>query len=105
MTLESSKKANIHIDAGRWLGELSHNWNYIGYDEINYTYIPEGQELLARTIRDRFSACDRLLRRACEAMRYKRVQRVPNSVDAPKRRRHRHRLLEGPARNEVRLPS
>ena len=48
MTLELSKKANIHIDAGRWLGELPHNWNYIGYDEINYTYIPEGQELLAK---------------------------------------------------------
>lgn len=37
----------IHVDAGKWLGELPHNWNYIGYDEINYTYTPEGQELLA----------------------------------------------------------
>ncbi len=25
-----------------------HNWTYIGYDEINYTYTPEGQELLAK---------------------------------------------------------
>ena len=29
-------------------GELPHNWTYIGYDEINYTYTPEGQELLAK---------------------------------------------------------
>lgn len=42
------EKASIHVDAGKWLGELPHNWNYIGYDEINYTYTPEGQELLAK---------------------------------------------------------
>lgn len=39
---------SIRVDAGKWLGELPHNWNYIGYDEINYTYTPEGQELLAK---------------------------------------------------------
>jgi len=38
----------IKVDAGRWLGELPHNWNYIGYDECNYTYAPEGQALLAK---------------------------------------------------------
>ena len=38
----------VKVDAGQWLGELPHNWNYIGYDEINYTYTPEGQELLAK---------------------------------------------------------
>jgi xylan 1,4-beta-xylosidase len=27
---------------------LVHNWTYIGYDEINYTYTLEGQELLAK---------------------------------------------------------
>jgi xylan 1,4-beta-xylosidase len=48
MTAASSKKAQIRVDAGTWLGELAHNWNYIGYDEINYTYVPEGQELLAK---------------------------------------------------------
>ena len=48
MTLASPKKVNIRVDASRWLGELPHNWNYIGYDEINYTYTPEGQELLAK---------------------------------------------------------
>lgn len=30
------------------MGELPHNWNYIGYDEINYTYTPDGQVLLAK---------------------------------------------------------
>jgi xylan 1,4-beta-xylosidase len=38
----------VKVDAERVLGELPHNWNYIGYDEINYTYTPEGQELLAK---------------------------------------------------------
>ena len=38
----------IRVDAGQALGELPHNWNYIGYDEINYTYTPEGQELLSK---------------------------------------------------------
>jgi xylan 1,4-beta-xylosidase len=43
-----TKQANIKIDAGDWRGELPHNWNYIGYDEINYTYTPEGEELLGK---------------------------------------------------------
>ncbi len=38
----------IKVDAGQGLGDLPHNWNYIGYDEINYTYVPEGQALLAK---------------------------------------------------------
>ncbi len=42
------KPINIKVDAGQALGELPHNWNYIGYDEINYTYTPEGQELLSK---------------------------------------------------------
>jgi xylan 1,4-beta-xylosidase len=48
MTTDSPRLARIRVDAGTWLGELSHNWNYIGYDEINYTYVPEGQALLAK---------------------------------------------------------
>jgi xylan 1,4-beta-xylosidase len=43
-----SKRVQVLVDAGAWQGELEHNWNYIGYDEINYTYAPEGQELLAK---------------------------------------------------------
>ena len=47
-TTQSDAPVQIKVDAGRWLGELPHNWNYIGYDECNYTYAPEGQELLAK---------------------------------------------------------
>ena len=47
-TTQSAAPVQIKVDAGRWLGELPHNWNYIGYDECNYTYAPEGQELLAK---------------------------------------------------------
>lgn len=39
---------NIKVDAGQARGALPHNWNYIGYDEINYTYTPEGKELLGK---------------------------------------------------------
>ena len=42
------EQVTITVDAGQWVGELPHNWTYIGYDEINYTYTPEGQELLAK---------------------------------------------------------
>lgn len=48
MSAEAAKSTQIRVDAGQWLSELPHNWNYIGYDEINYTYVPEGQELLAK---------------------------------------------------------
>ncbi|MDQ2999187.1 MAG: beta-xylosidase, partial [Chloroflexota bacterium] len=48
MTANVSKATLIRVDAGIWQGELAHNWNYIGYDEINYTYAPEGQALLAK---------------------------------------------------------
>lgn len=48
MSTDSPKPTQIRVDAGTWLGELPHNWNYIGYDEINYTYTPEGEELLAK---------------------------------------------------------
>ncbi len=45
MAVENVK---IKVDAGKITGELPHAWNYIGYDECNYTYTPEGQELLAK---------------------------------------------------------
>jgi xylan 1,4-beta-xylosidase len=44
----TSEKVKIRVDASHRLGALVHNWNYIGYDEINYTYTPEGQELLSK---------------------------------------------------------
>jgi xylan 1,4-beta-xylosidase len=43
---EESPQVHVHVDAAVWLGPLPHNWTYIGYDEINYTYTPEGKELL-----------------------------------------------------------
>ena len=44
----SAKSIKVTVDAGEWLGELAHNWNYIGYDELNYTYTPESKDLLAK---------------------------------------------------------
>ncbi len=44
----TTNPTKINVDAGQWLGELPHNWNYIGYDECNYTYVPEGEALLAK---------------------------------------------------------
>lgn len=44
----SLEKVQIRVDARNVVGELPHSWNYIGYDEVNYTYTPEGQELLAK---------------------------------------------------------
>jgi xylan 1,4-beta-xylosidase len=44
----SDKSVKIHVDGRKWMGDLAHNWNYIGYDELNYTYTPESQELLAK---------------------------------------------------------
>jgi xylan 1,4-beta-xylosidase len=44
----SSRAVNVRVDAGQRTGILPHNWNYIGYDEINYTYTPEGEALLEK---------------------------------------------------------
>ena len=38
----------ITVDAAHTTGALDHAWRYIGYDECNYTYTPEGKELLAK---------------------------------------------------------
>ena len=35
----------IRVNASQGLGELPHNWTYIGYDEINYTYTPGGARI------------------------------------------------------------
>lgn len=44
----TSREVSIRVDAGQRVGVRPHNWNYIGYDEINYTYTPEGEALLAK---------------------------------------------------------
>ncbi|MDR3121599.1 MAG: hypothetical protein LBU58_09775, partial [Clostridiales bacterium] len=33
---------------GKWTGTLAHNWNYIGYDECNYTHSPGGMALIEK---------------------------------------------------------
>ncbi len=43
-----NKKVNIQVDASKRCGTLDHLWRWIGYDECNYTYIPEGKELLRK---------------------------------------------------------
>jgi len=48
MSTGPEKTIQVKVDAARQVGMLPHNWTYIGYDEINYTYTPEGQELLAK---------------------------------------------------------
>ena len=42
------KTVSIRVDADKITGKLDHSWRYIGYDECNYTYIPEGLELLGK---------------------------------------------------------
>ncbi len=42
------KTVDISVDASKWLGELAHTWNYVGYDECNYTHSPGGMELLSK---------------------------------------------------------
>jgi len=37
---------SITIDAGREQGELKPIWRYFGYDEPNFTYLPNGRKLL-----------------------------------------------------------
>ena len=43
-----SNKTVINIDASKWMGTLGHTWNYIGYDECNYTHSPGGMQLLSK---------------------------------------------------------
>ena len=38
----------MNVNADIVTGEQEHYWRYIGYDECNYTYIPEGIELLKK---------------------------------------------------------
>jgi len=45
--LSAQSAISIQVDAGRSLGPLTPVWNYFGYDEPNYTYTPQGRELIA----------------------------------------------------------
>jgi xylan 1,4-beta-xylosidase len=48
METQSNQPVSVKVDAGQSAGPLAHNWTYIGYDECNYTYIPESEVLLAK---------------------------------------------------------
>ncbi|MCL2831965.1 MAG: hypothetical protein FWD78_02235 [Treponema sp.] len=43
-----NKTVTVKVDAAINKGVLAHNWNYIGYDECNYTHSPGGMELLKK---------------------------------------------------------
>lgn len=43
-----SSQVKVKVDAGKSMGVQEHLWRWIGYDECNYTYIPEGKELLRK---------------------------------------------------------
>ena len=43
-----NKNVNVNVDAAAWRGELRHTWNYIGYDECNFTHTPGGIELIKK---------------------------------------------------------
>ena len=42
------RQISIRVNAEKETGKLLHDWRYIGYDECNYTYTPEGREQLSR---------------------------------------------------------
>lgn len=43
-----NEKVTVRADAACWLGKLEHTWNYIGYDECNYTHSPGGMALIEK---------------------------------------------------------
>jgi xylan 1,4-beta-xylosidase len=45
--MNNNSEVQITIDTGKSGGPLRHTWNYIGYDECNYSTFPLGRQLLA----------------------------------------------------------
>lgn len=43
-----NEQVRVTMDASRWTGKLQHTWNYIGYDECNYTHSPGGIALIRK---------------------------------------------------------
>lgn len=43
-----SNQVRVKVNAGKTMGKQEHLWRWIGYDECNYTYIPEGKEQLCK---------------------------------------------------------
>lgn len=42
------RRIEVKVSADKSIGELKHNWRYIGYDECNYTHTPDGEKLLEK---------------------------------------------------------
>lgn len=42
------ESVRVNVDASRRVGKLDHLWNYIGYDECNYTHSPGGSALIGK---------------------------------------------------------
>ena len=47
-----NEKVTVQVNAAKWTDVLEHSWNYIGYDECNYTHSPGGMELLKKLAHD-----------------------------------------------------
>lgn len=47
-TKEVENVIEFNVKADKSVGKLKHTWNYIGYDECNYTHTPEGEQLLSQ---------------------------------------------------------
>ncbi|MCL2060848.1 MAG: hypothetical protein FWH01_17615 [Oscillospiraceae bacterium] len=43
-----NNKVNVRVDAGNVIGAMEHTWNYVGYDECNYTHSPGGIKLIKK---------------------------------------------------------
>lgn len=43
---QSAGAVSLKVDLNQPEGDLGHIWNYFGYDEPNYTYAPNGKQLL-----------------------------------------------------------
>jgi len=42
-----SDRVSIRVDAARSIGTMAPIWAFFGYDEPNYTYLPDGKKLLS----------------------------------------------------------
>lgn len=46
--MSKSFEVKIDVDAGQRIGSYRPIWNWVGYDEPNYTYTPDGKKLLGQ---------------------------------------------------------
>ena len=48
MVMIKKHSVSVTVDASKEVGIYHHDWRYVGYDECNYTYHPEGAELIQK---------------------------------------------------------